>query len=57
MDWMVLLHYNQCPTLFRSILVIWLGAVECISPTAVFNDLLIKLGSVAIDFASSCLVS
>ena len=33
-------HYNQCPSLFRSLLAIWPGDGECISPTAIFNDLL-----------------
>ena len=42
LDW--LRHYNQCPTLFRSLLVIWLSTGECISPTAIFNDLLFKIG-------------
>ena len=36
-------HHNQCPTLFRSFLAIWLGTGECISPTAIFNDLLFKI--------------
>ena len=36
-------HYNQCPTLFRSLLAIWPGTGDCISPTAIFNDLLFKI--------------
>ena len=36
-------HDNQCPTLFRSLLAIWLGTGECISPTAILNDLLFNI--------------
>ena len=42
LDW--LQHHNQCPTLFRSLLVIWPGTGECISPTAIFDDLWFKIG-------------
>ena len=48
-------HYNQCPTLFRSLLAIWLGTGDCISPTAILNAFLFKIGVRSeIDFASSC---
>ena len=36
-------HYNRCPTLFRSLLAIWLGTGDCISPTAICNDQLFKI--------------
>ena len=35
-------HYNECPTLFRSLLAIWSGTTECISPTVVLSHLLFK---------------
>ena len=38
-------HCNQCPTLFHSLLAIWPGTGECISPTAIFNDLLFKIAT------------
>ena len=35
-------YYNRCPNLFDHIRSIWPSARECISPTAIFNDLLFK---------------
>ena len=39
-------HNSQCLTLLRSLLAIWLGTGECISqcisPTAIFNDLIVQ---------------
>ena len=36
-------HYSQCPSLFRFLLAIWPGTGECISPTAISNDLVFKI--------------
>ena len=36
-------RYNRCPTLFESLCSLWPGTGECISPTAIFNDLLFKI--------------
>ena len=36
-------HYNRCPTLFESLCSLWPGTGECISPTAIFNDLLFTI--------------
>ena len=36
-------HYNRCPTLLDHIRSLWPGASECISPTAIFNDVLFKI--------------
>ena len=36
-------HYNRCPTLFDYFRSLWPGICECISPTAIFNELLFKL--------------
>ena len=36
-------HYNRFPTLFGYIRSLWPGASDCISPTAIFNDLLFKI--------------
>ena len=36
-------HYNCCPILFYHLNSLWPGTNECISPTAIFNDLLIKI--------------
>ena len=38
-------HYNQFPTLFRTLLTFWSGTGECIPPTAIFNDLLVKFAT------------
>ena len=35
-------HYNRCPILFESSCSLWPCTGECISPTAIFNDLLFK---------------
>ena len=37
-------HCNQCLTLFRSLLAILPGTSECISPTAMLNNLLLHIG-------------
>ena len=44
-------HYNQCPTLFEFFRSLWPGTGECISPTAIFNELLFKI-AVQSGFAS-----
>ena len=36
-------HYICCPILFYHLNSLWPGTNECISPTAIFNDLLIKI--------------
>ena len=33
---------NSCPILFDNLNSLWPGTIECISPTAIFNDLLLK---------------
>ena len=35
-------HHIRCPSLFDHLNSLWLGTSECISPTAVFNNLLFK---------------
>ena len=36
-------HYNCCPILFDHLKSLWPGTDECISPTAILNDLLFKI--------------
>ena len=36
-------HYNRCPALFDSLCSLRPGAGECISPAAIFNELLFKI--------------
>ena len=36
-------HYNCCHTLFDHLNSLWPCIGECISPTAVFNDVLFKI--------------
>ena len=36
-------HCNQCPALLESLCTLWLGIGKCISPTAIFNELLFKI--------------
>ena len=36
-------QYNRCPSLFESSCSLWPGTGECISPAAIFNDLLSKV--------------
>ena len=35
--------YNRCPALFESLCSLWPGTGECISPTAIFNEVLFQI--------------
>ena len=37
-------HYNCCPILLDHLNLLWPGTHVCISPTAIFNDVLFKIG-------------
>ena len=49
-------HRNRCPTLCKSLCALWPGTGECISLTAISNDLLFKLLSEVTGFVFSLLV-